>query len=218
MSYPLRLPLATKLRCATGCLLLALAACGNRQPANATAPPASAPRTAALAETPSCLPGERGYLQASLRGALEAELRWYGSELQCEGGARPDGKGLRLSMAGSLAGDGRRLRLVFGIAARPGENAQRAVPTNITAIVENGNRVYATLGDDKCAVEALQQQPLADTISSNGMRSYRVAARGYCVDPATTLDGRARLYINRFDLAAIASYEARDLEESTHGS
>jgi hypothetical protein len=120
-------------------------------------------------------------------------------------------------MVGPLAGDGRRLRLVFGIAARPGESMQRAVPTNVTAIVENGNRVYATLGDDKCTVEAVQQQPLAETSATRGMHNYRVAARGYCVDPATTLDGRARLYINRFDLAAIASYEARDLEQNTRG-
>lgn len=157
----------------------------------------------------TCLPGERGYLRASLRGAIEGELRWHGAMLQCEGGARPDGRGVRVSFLGPADSQGHRLRVVFGIAAMPGAATSKTVATNVTVIAEGQNRVYATRGDDKCAVETLVQEPL---VASGHI--YRVAARGYCIDPAATLDGSERLYVNRFDFAGVARFEDNDL----HGS
>ena len=93
----------------------------------------------------SCLPGERGYLRASLRGAIESELDWRGVRLQCEGGARPDGRGLRVSFLGPADASGHRLRLVFGIAATPGTARTAAAATNVTVIVEGEQRVYARI-------------------------------------------------------------------------
>ena len=161
------------------------------------------------ATAPACLPGDRGYLRASLRGAIEAEPDWRGAALQCEGGARPDGRGVRVSFLGPADAQGHRLRVVFGIAAQPGEPSSAAAATNITVIAEGQNRVYATQGDDKCAVDTLVQEPL---VASGHL--YRVAARGYCIDPAATLDGSGRLYVNRFDFAGVARFEDNDL----HGS
>src|SRR5664279_1812431 len=80
---------------------VALAACGHSGAA------------ANAVTSVGCLPGDRGFLQASLRGALLAELDWRGEKIQCEGGARPDGLGIRLSVGGK-APDGQALRLVFG--------------------------------------------------------------------------------------------------------
>ena len=162
----------------------------------------------------SCLPGERGYLRVGLRGAMERDLDWSGALLQCEGGARPEGRGLRVSFSSVAPGAGTKLRIVFGIAAAPGANRSVNLPTNITVIVEGGNRLYATQGDDKCQVESLVQQPLE---GAPGEHAYRIAARGYCIDPATTLDGSRRLYINRFDFAGVARFEALDLHASTAG-
>ena len=159
-----------------------------------------------------CLPGERGFLQASLRGAIQAELDWHGDTIECEGGARPDGLGIRLSVAGKAPG-GQPLRLVFGIAVRPGESTSRPLPTNLTVIVENQNRVFSTLGDSRCTVESLVQQPLPATgTAGKTVPAYRIAARGFCVAPATTLDGAERLYIDRFDIAALARFTKEDLE------
>ena len=177
------------------------------------------PTAARQAET--CLPGERGYLRASLRGAIEAELDWRGAALQCEGGARPDGRGLRVSFLGPADTQGHRLRVVFGIAALPGDRSSAAAATNLTVIAEGQNRIYATQGEGKCAVESLVQEPLAPAtgakVSAAGARHlyiYRVAARGYCIDPAATLDGSGRLYVNRFDFAGIARFEDNDLHAS----
>ena len=187
--------------------LCAVAACTSR---NVPGPAANAPAAA-------CLPGERGYLRAQLRGAIDAELDWRGATLQCEGGARPEGRGLRLSFLGPADARGRRLRLVFGVAAAPGLGLSHAVPTHVTVIVDGQKQLYATQGEDKCAVESLVQEPLAAATAaarSAFVRLYRVAARGYCVDPAAALDGSARLYINRFDFAGLARFEDNELHAS----
>ena len=189
--------------CAITVALVTSASCSQRQ-----APAAAAQPTA------NCLPGERGYLRARVRGAIDAEIDWRGAQLHCEGGARPDGSGLRVSFGGPPDARGRRLRFVFGIAASPGSDAGRDRPTNVTVIVEGRGQLYATQGDDKCTVESLSQRPLADVEGSGtsaGSHIYRVAARGYCIDPAATLQGNSRLYINRFDFAGSAQFEDRDL-------
>jgi hypothetical protein len=178
----------------------------------------AAASTAAAAQTDQCLPGERGYLRASLRGAIESELDWRGALIQCEGGARPDGSGIRVSFLGPADVRGHRLRLVFGVAARPGAARSAAAGTNVTVIVEGENRVYATLGDERCAVDAMVQEPLPvanPAGPTDAGHLYRVAARGYCVDPATMLDGSGRLYINRFDFAGMARFEDNELHAAT---
>ncbi len=113
--------------------------------------------------------------------------------------------------------NGSRLRLVFGIAAGPGLGASRAVPTNITVIVEGGKQLYATQGDDKCQIESMVQEPVTPTRAAQRaalMREYRIAARGYCIDPAASLDGSARLYIDRFDFAGLARFAENELYAS----
>ena len=157
--------------CALMFALCAVTGCGARD----------APRSAANTPVADCLPGERGYLRAQLRGAIETELDWRGASLQCEGGARPDGRGLRVSFLGPADTHGRRLRLVFGISAGPGLGLSRAVPTHVTVIAEGQKQLYATRGEDKCQVESLVQEPVAVTSAaarSSLVRSYRVAARG----------------------------------------
>ena len=165
----------------------------------------------------TCLPGERGYLRASLRGAIDTELNWRGAELQCEGGARPGGHGLRVSFLGPPDTKGHRLRLVFGLGVRPGLSTRSPAATNITVIVEGQSQVYTTRGDDRCTVESLVQEPVIEAGLSGLSPApstyflYRVAARGFCIDPAATLDQRGRLYINRFDFAGLARFEDNDL-------
>jgi hypothetical protein len=191
--------------CTVALALVSSAACSPRQVQASAAEPAA-----------SCLPGERGYLRARVRGAIDADIDWRGTQLHCEGGARPEGRGLRLSFAGPPDAQGRRLRLVFGIAAAPGSGASRDRPTNLTIIIEGRNQLYATQGDDKCTVESLNQQPLTDDGASgatSGYHVYRIAARGYCIDPAATLQGDSHLYINRFDFAGAAQFEDTDLHE-----
>jgi hypothetical protein len=175
------------------------------------APPAQG--AAASAAMPAgCLAAGDGRLEATLRGALEADLQWSDAQMECEGGTRPDGKGLRVAIAGPMqaarnaqadparlgsAGVGRRLQFIFGIdltdtAAGPAQ----VLPTNLTVIVEGEGLLYATRGADKCAVENLERVPLPDG-------QQRITARGYCLGPASDLAGDARLHVPTFSFTAL---------------
>jgi hypothetical protein len=185
-------------------IVLACAAC-SRDSGQASAQSESQ-STQAVA---GCIAGGGGYLQAQLRGALVADLDWRNADMQCEGGLRPDGKGVRVTIAGPLpAAEGaapRQLRFIFGIDPRdiaPG--VAQALPTNVTVILEGGQQLFATQGDGHCAVELLERQPLAPV---GGRKRDRVHARGYCLDPATTLAGDARLLVPTFEFTGVANTE-----------
>src|SRR5688500_6800803 len=85
---------------------------------------------AASAISAGCLASGDGRLEATRRGVLEADLNWNNAQMECDGGLRPDGKGLRVAIAGPMqaarnapadparlaaTGMGRRLRFIFGI-------------------------------------------------------------------------------------------------------
>ena len=178
-----------------------LGACGARTP------PAPA-RSDVTGAVSACTAPADAFLRARLRGAIEADLAWGAADLQCEGGVRPDGSGIRVSLAGPLNASGQRVRLVFGMAVPPGAASNRAVPTNVTLILEGANRVYATLGPDKCSVDALQQQPAG---TSGAAGDYWVSARGFCVEPASTLDGSERVLLSRFDFRGRIHVDDADL-------
>ena len=124
---------------------------------------AAAPATAAGNEIAppaktGCLPAGNGYLRARIRGAMNLDVDWRDAELECDGGARPDGNGIRLSFAGPMQSDGRRLRMVFGVSDVAEGSPGTALPTNLTVIFEGEKRLFATRGDDKCTVDKLQQE------------------------------------------------------------
>src|SRR6201995_3811541 len=48
----------------------------------------------------ACLMGGHGYLRARIRGALNLDIDWHNAEMECDGGPRPDGRGIRVSFAG----------------------------------------------------------------------------------------------------------------------
>jgi hypothetical protein len=168
-------------------------------PPGNTPPPANAPPPAPA----GCLPTGNGYLRAHIRGAINLDIDWRNAELECDGGPRPDGSGIRMSFAGPKRADGRRLRLVFGVSAAREGRSGHALPTNLTVIVEGAKRLYATRGDDHCTVDALTQQRLP---APRTPRKYRVVARGFCVAPATTLDDAERILVSSFDFAGNAVF------------
>ena len=146
-----------------------------------------------------CLPAGNGFLRARIRGALSLDVNWHDSELECEGGPRPDGSGIRLSFAGPLQSDGRRLRMVFGVADAAEGSAGSALPTNLTVIFEGEQRLFSTRGEDRCTVDSLKQERIGPL--SGPTRAYRVIARGFCIEPVSSLSANERLVVNSFDFA-----------------
>jgi hypothetical protein len=155
--------------------------------------------------TSGCLASGNGYLRARIRGALNLDINWKNAEIECEGGARPDGSGIRVSFAGPKSSDGRRVRMVFGLGSATEGSSGRALPTNLTVIFEGEKRLFATRGEDKCTVDHLQQQRVGDPGSPD--RAYRVVARGFCTAPASALDGEERIVVTRFDFAGRVTFE-----------
>jgi hypothetical protein len=176
-------------------------------PAPASAPPGTAPTsgTTKPAGAPGCLPTGNGYLRARIRGALNLDIDWHNAEIECAGGPRPDGSGLRVSFAGPQHADGRRLRMVFGVGTaqegRPGHD----LPTNLTVIFEGEERLFSTRGEDHCTVDDLRMERLGAL--GGAKRTWRIIARGFCIAPASTLNSDARILVSRFDFAGSAVFE-----------
>ena len=173
---------------------------GTTAPGPADTPPEHA--------THGCLPSGNGYLRARIRGALDLDIDWGNAEIECEGGPRPDGSGVRVSFAGPPHGDGRRMRLVFGVGSVHEGRAGHDLPTNLTVIFEGEERLFATRGADHCTVDDLRQERVGAL--GGPKRSWRIIARGFCIAPASTLNSDARILVSRFDFAGHAVFDDQD--------
>jgi hypothetical protein len=156
-----------------------------------------------------CLPSGDGYLRAHLRGAIDADIDWKNRGTVCEGEARSDPKGVRMSFSravGPRAGarGTRNLLFVFGITGVGEGESLSTAGTNLTILVQGTSRIFGTQGDGRCAIERLTQRRFGDA------HSYRVEARGYCVQPAHAVRGDGEVLVSRFDLAGRVNYPAAD--------
>jgi hypothetical protein len=194
--------------------LVALAAASTAVPQNAATPagPLSALPAAGPKNTHGCLAGGEGFLRARIRGVLQLDVSLRNAELECDGGPRPDGSGIRVSFAGPVRSDGRRLRMVFGIAKATEGIPGRALPTNLTVIFEGEQRMFATRGDDKCTVDEFRQERLGDP--GGPVRTYRVIARGFCIAPVKALNSEQTILVNSFDFTGQVTFEAADTGDS----
>jgi hypothetical protein len=176
------------------------------QPAAPAAPAAPGAQPAPSAAAHGCLPTGNGYLRARIRGAFNLDIDWRNAQIECAGRPREDGSGIIVSFAGPRRADGRRLRMVFGVGTAREGRGGHDLPTNLTVIVEGGQRLYTTRGDDHCTVDTLNQQRLQ--AQPRAPRSYRIVARGFCVAPASTLNNSERILVSSFDFAGNAVFGA----------
>jgi hypothetical protein len=170
----------------------------------------SASPTTAIA---GCLASGDGYLRARVRGAVTLDLDWKNEHMHCEGGPRPSGNGVRVSIAGPKRGEGRRLRFLFGIGGVGEGGGGSQLPTNVTMMFEGESRMFATRGDDKCVVDTFSQQRV-EALGA-GRAIYRVVARGFCVGPASSLTRRERVFITSFDFAGRVEFGDDDRHAPT---
>ena len=95
-----------------------------------------------------------------------------------------------------------------------GENESgKALPVNVTVIVEGASLIYGTRGDDKCLVDRLRSQPLASTKRA---RVYRVEASGFCTQPARAVNGSGAVLMSTFDFAGQVSFD--DIDATSAGT
>ncbi|MFL6602048.1 MAG: hypothetical protein ACJ8R9_12045 [Steroidobacteraceae bacterium] len=158
-----------------------------------------------LKKSQGCLETGNGYLRAKIRGSMKLDVNLHNSELECDGGPRPNGSGIRVSFAGPIRSDGRRIRVVFGIAGTTEGSTGRALPTNLTVIFEGEQRLFATRGDDKCTADELSQERVGAL--GGAVRSYRIVARGFCIVPINAVSGSEKIVISSFDFAGNITFE-----------
>jgi hypothetical protein len=113
-----------------------------------------------------------------------------------------------VSIGGPARGDGRRIRIVFGIAGIKEGTGGQTLATNVTILFEGEARIFATLGDDKCTVDSLIQRRV-ETLGEDPA-IYRVEARGFCLEPATSLSRDERLLVTSFDFAGRVEFSDDD--------
>lgn len=151
--------------------------------------------------TSACLPDGSGFLRARLKGDLDLTIDWRGDAVNCAGMPRPDGLGLRVRFAG---GDERKLTLLFAAPRLGAGESASAVPVNVTVVEEGAARIYGTLGADKCLLDSVTQTRLDDP----GLPpdTWRIAARGFCTEPARAPVGNARVLVTTFEFVGRVSY------------
>jgi len=169
--------------------------------ANASPP---APLSAPTEDPLGCLHTGNGFLRAKIRGAVNLDLDWHNAEMQCDGGARPNNSGVRVSFAGPQSSDGRRVRMVFGVGSATEGRGGQALPTNLTVIFEGEKRLFATRGQDRCTVDQLAQERVGDL--GGPVRTYRIVAHGFCISPANSLDDSSHILVSSFDFAGRVTF------------
>jgi hypothetical protein len=193
--------------------LVAAAGCGSAETSTQAAEPKYA--SAALENSPAattdpahpasapevfCRPSNDGYLRARLQGSIDAELDWSGGVPQCLGAPRPTGDGVRLLFKGTAVGSSGPLLIVIGAGPLAPGASKRNVPANLTVVREGAGEFFATQGDDKCALDEVEQHSL------DGAQRYRLTARGFCTQPARAVSGDGAVLVSRFDIEAIVDF------------
>lgn len=166
-----------------------------------------------IADIAPCLADGSGFLRARLKGAIEAELDWGNADTECTGAVRPTDGGLRVRFTHAFGENGTKLVLVFGIANLSEGATASALPVNVTVIREGSGEFYSTQGDDKCTLDRIVQRPLIGI--PHRSRKYRVEARGFCTEPARSLQDKGALLISRFDFAGVINFDEADNEEES---
>jgi hypothetical protein len=195
--------------CLPLCLLAAGLACKvHAEPATTATTPVP-PKPAAT----ECLPKGAGFLRARISGAIRAELNWGNSGLLCTGAVRPTDGGIRVTFSQTAGSE--KLMIVFGIAHLNEGATARALPVNLTLVREGRGEFFSTQGDDKCTLDEVRQEPLTGGIPRLN-RSYRIVARGFCIEPARSVTGTDSILLSRFDFSGRVDYTAEDTATHAH--
>lgn len=149
--------------------------------------PAPVPRPAeGLPAAPAlepCLMDRDGYWRGRVFGAAALAVDWSGAALGCAGNARPDGRGLRLFLAGRPAGSAERLLLVIGIESSLEGLAGHEHPVSVTLVDEASNQFFHG-ASERCFARIHEVAPLAGP-----GRSFRVEGEVYCAGAIAAVNG-----------------------------
>ena len=124
---------------------------------------------------------------------------------------------MRVTFSGGHGAE--QLTLVFGVPRLAEGAAGHAVPVNVT-LIRAGHALYGTLGDGKCVLDEVRQEPMpapspamppappAEATPQPPPRRWRIEARGFCLEPARAIgDGRDSILLSTFDFRGLVTWE-----------
>jgi hypothetical protein len=131
--------------------------------------------------------GCAGHVHGKVFGALDMELDWSGSKLDCAGMGRPDGKGMRLYFAWD-PGDGERLVLVVGVDDITTSLTGLEKAANVTFIDERSGHFYSSGGSGRCWTDIVRLAALPAA-----GRGQQLRGRLYCAAALPALNDHSAL-------------------------
>lgn len=154
-----------------------------------------------------CMADGKGFFRARISGSINAELDWGNQGMECTGATRPSG-GVRVRFSHAFEGKDKQLVFLFGIPGLSEGQVARNLPVHLTVILQGAGQFYGTTGEDKCAIDEVRQEAITGIPRRN--RSYRVVARGFCMQPAPAVRGTGSVLVSRFDFSGHIDFSEED--------
>jgi hypothetical protein len=131
----------------------------------------------------NCRMDRDGYWKGRIFGSSTFDFDWRGDALACAGNARPDGRGLRLFLAGRPGAGPDRLMLVLGISTGIAELAAAEYPASVTLVDESSSHFFHG-PSERCFTRIREVVPLA-----GAPRSWRIEGDLYCAGAIASVTG-----------------------------
>ena len=139
-----------------------------------------------------------GTFRARLYGEIAADLTWRGSEYECRGMARPEGRGVRLYFAGHEDSGDQRLAFILALPAFDPDAAGGELDSTLTVIEEGSGRFFSTATDSGCVTELTAIDPLA-----HDSQTLTVHGKVFCVSPLAEVNGESSVSIAELRFSGI---------------
>jgi hypothetical protein len=145
--------------------------------------------------------GGDGYLQASLSGALTADVDWPDAALRCESMRRPEDRGVRLRLSGEVRGE--RLSFIIALPELGAGQTGKGYDGVVTITVEGSGRFFSTPNLGACWADIETNRPLADPDGA-----HIVAGIVDCVGPLGEFNGDAYVDLRGLRFSGIGDWNA----------
>jgi hypothetical protein len=150
-----------------------------------------------------CVMDRSGTLRGRVFGSLELDVDLQGSALACDGGPRPEGKGLRLFFAGAPGAGPGGIVLVIGIDGTLDSLKGKERPASITLNDESSHRFFhADAG--RCFTRVNDVAPLPGAPG----RKFRIDGVAWCVGALPSVVDEASVTLGDFSYSGRVSLDA----------
>lgn len=154
------------------------------------APPGSTAQSAVGDSADLCRSVDEGFLSGHLYGAVDRAIEWRGTDMKCEGGARPGDEGLRLVFAAPADVDADRLVFVIGITGTIDDLSDSELGANVTIIDETTGRFFSSGRQERCWTTVA-------SVAGDG-ETYAIDGAVYCSGSLPSLSDASSVSLSEF--------------------